>query len=141
MGSETLTLFGLGFDPSRLKRDLLLSNLDRATTNLGNVIVGSLQHAMLSQDSPEIQGIMDNIAKQEGIRGVLSMNNQSEIRFAPQRQLVGARLSFSDPGCAGCHSRGSTQHPNSILFTTAQGERVFPQLQSDQEPTRVSTLL
>ena len=107
------------------QRDLLLANLDRATTNLGNVIVGSLQHAMLSQDLPEIQGIMDNIAKQEGIRGVFLMNNQSEIRFAPQQQLVGTRFSFSDPGCAGCHSSGLAQHPNSVIFTTAQGERVF----------------
>ncbi len=107
------------------QRDLLLSNLDRATTNLGNVIVGSLQHAMLSQDLPEIQGIMDDIAKQEGIRGVFLMNAQGEIRFAPQERLVGTRLSFSDSGCAECHSSSSQQHSNSVIFTTAQGERVF----------------
>ena len=107
------------------QRDLLLSNLDRATTNLGNVIVGSLQHAMLSQDLPEIQGIMDNIAMQEGIRGVFLMNSQGEIRFAPQHQNVGTRLGFGDPGCVACHRSGLGQHPNSVIFTTPQGERVF----------------
>jgi signal transduction histidine kinase len=103
----------------------LLSNLDRATTNLGNVIVGSLQHAMLSQDLPEIQGIMDNIAKQEGIRGVFLMNPRSQIRFAPQSQGVGRQLSTSDPGCVECHGPNVARHPLSIIFATAQGERVF----------------
>ncbi|MDE3087909.1 MAG: HAMP domain-containing protein [Chloroflexota bacterium] len=107
------------------QRDLLLSNLDRSTTNLSNVIVGSLQHAMLSQDLASIQGIMDNIAKQEGIRGVFLMNRNSEIRYAPQTQEVGRQLSFNDPGCVGCHGPGVTQHPFSVIFTNPQGERVF----------------
>jgi signal transduction histidine kinase len=107
------------------QRDLLLFNLDRATTNLGNVIVGSLQHAMLSQDLGEIQGIMDNIAKQQGIRGVFLMNRNSEVRFAPQGQNVGARFAFADRGCVECHSPNSARHPDSIIFTTAQGEHVF----------------
>lgn len=107
------------------ERELLLSNLNSATTNLGNVIVGSLQHAMLSQDLPEIQGIMDNIAKQEGIRGVFLMNKRSEIRIAPQGQDVGRRFAFNDVGCVECHSSSVTPHPFSIIFTTAQGELVF----------------
>jgi signal transduction histidine kinase len=107
------------------ERDLLLSNLNGATTNLGNVIVGSLQHAMLSQDLPEIQGIMDNIAKQEGMRSVFLMNKESEVRFAPQGQDVGRRYTFNDVGCVECHGPNVTQHPFSIIFTTAQGERVF----------------
>ncbi len=107
------------------ERDLLLSNLNGATTNLGNVIVGSLQHAMLSQDLPEIQGIMDNIAKQEGIRGVFLMNKNSEVRFAPQSQDVGRRFAFNELGCVECHGPEVTQHPFSIIFTTAQGDRVF----------------
>jgi signal transduction histidine kinase len=107
------------------QRDLLLLNLDRATTNLGNVIVGSLQHAMLSQDLPEIQGIMDNIAKQEGIRAVFLMNRRSEVRFAPLRQDVGRQYSFNDPGCVECHGPDVARHPFSTIFTNAQGERVF----------------
>lgn len=107
------------------QRDLLLANLDLATTNLGNVIVGSLQHAMLTQDLPEIQGIMDNIATQGGIRDVFLMNQHSEIRFAPQSRNVGQQLGLYDPGCVECHGSNVTRHPFSIIFTNPQGERVF----------------
>lgn len=107
------------------QRELLLANLDRSTTNLGSVIVGSLQHAMLSQDLPEIQGIMDNIGKQEEIRTIFLMNKSGEVRFAPQGQEVGRRFTFGEPGCAECHASSAGQHSVSIIFTTAQGERVF----------------
>jgi signal transduction histidine kinase len=107
------------------QRDLSLSSLDRATTNLGNVIVSSLQHAMLTQDPSEIQGIMDNIASQEGIRDVFLMNTQNEIRFAPQHQAVGSRLSLADPGCAECHAGGQVLHSNSVILTPPQGARIF----------------
>ncbi|MBI5304489.1 MAG: HAMP domain-containing protein [Chloroflexi bacterium] len=107
------------------QRDLLLANLDRTTTNLGNVIVGSLQHAMLTQDLPEIQIIMDNIAKQGGIREVFLMNPRNEVRFAPQQRNVGTVFKRIDPGCVECHSPEITQHPFSIIFVNAQGERVL----------------
>ncbi len=107
------------------QRDLLLSNLDRATTNIGNVIVGSLQHAMLAQDLPEIQGIMDNIAKQDGIRTVFLMNTRSQVRFAPDQEGVGVTLERSAPGCVECHGPNVTIHSFSTIFTTPQGERVF----------------
>jgi signal transduction histidine kinase len=106
------------------ERDLLLSNLNGATTNLGNVIVGSLQHAMLSQDLPELQGILDNIGKQQEIRDVFLMNKQSQVRFASQPTAIGRQFQFSDVGCVECHGLGA-QHAFSTIFTTTQGERVF----------------
>lgn len=107
------------------ERDLLLSNLDATTTNLGNVIVGSLEHAMLSQDLPEIQGIVKNIAKQQGIRDVFLMNRRAQVRFAPDAGQVGRSLSLSDTGCVECHGPDVSQHTSSIIFTNAEGERVF----------------
>lgn len=107
------------------ERDLLLANLDRSTTNLGNVIDGSLQHAMLSQDLAGIQGIIDNISRQEGIRTIFLMNKQGQVRFAGDSQQLGQVLTLSDRGCAECHNNPATQHSSSIIFTTASGERVF----------------
>lgn len=107
------------------QRDLLLSNLDHATTNLSNVIVGSLQHAMLTQDLPEIQIIMNNIVRQGGIREVFLMNTRNEIRFAPEQQNVGTVFARTDPGCIECHGPKVTRHVFSIIYTNAKNERVF----------------
>ncbi len=107
------------------QRDLLLSNLDRTTSNLGGVIVGSLQHAMLSQDLPEIQGIMENIGQQQGIRDVFLLNRRDEIRFSSRPDVIGTRLTRSDAGCVECHGVDVTQHAFSITFVNGQGERIF----------------
>jgi signal transduction histidine kinase len=107
------------------QRELLLSNLDRTTTNLSNVISGSLQHAMLTQDWDEVQGIMANIAVQEGIRGVFIMNRTSRVRFSPDASLVGLQYNLNDEGCIECHSPQRSVHPYSEVFTNAQGERIF----------------
>jgi signal transduction histidine kinase len=107
------------------QRELLLTNLDQATTNLGSVIVASLQHAMLQQDLPAIQGILDNVGQEPGVRSVFVMNTSNEVRFAPQHQNVGARFTLAEPGCAACHAPSLTEHPSSIVFAAAGGEGVF----------------
>ncbi len=107
------------------QRDLLLSNLDQTTNNLGNVIVGSLEHAMLSQDLPEIQGIMENIGKQQGIRDVFLLNRRGEIRFSSHLGELGTQLTRGDTGCVECHGAKVTQHAFSITFVNDQGERIF----------------
>ncbi len=107
------------------QRDLLLSNLDSTTSNLGNVIVGSLEHAMLSQDLPEIQGIMENIGKQQGIREVFLINREGQVRFASRQDELGRRFTRADTGCVECHGGTVTPHPFSITFINAQGERIF----------------
>ncbi len=107
------------------QRDLLLANLDRTTNNLGGVIVGSLQHAMLSQDLPEIQGIMENIGQQQGIRDVFVLNRRNEIRFSSRTELIGTQLTRSDAGCVECHGVDVNQHAFSITYANARGERIF----------------
>ena len=44
---------------------------------------------MLSQDLPEIRGIVDNIGKQQGIDDVFLLNRRSEIRFSPRADEIG----------------------------------------------------
>ncbi len=107
------------------QRDALLANLDRTTTNLSNVIVGSLEHAMLSRDIGDIQVIMDNIASQGGVRDVFLMNSHDEVRFAPGQRNVGKVYARTDPGCVECHGPQVTQHTSSVIYTNDQNERVF----------------
>jgi signal transduction histidine kinase len=107
------------------QRDLLLANLDRATTNIGTIIVGSLMQAMLTQDLPEVQGILNNISKQSEVRHVFVMDNRSVVGFAPDDQTLGTEYTLTSPGCVECHAPDLPVHPFSIVYTTAQGERMF----------------
>ncbi len=107
------------------QRDLLLSNLDQTTSNLGNVIVGSLEHAMLSQDLPEIQGILQSIGKQQGIQDVFLLNRRGEIRFSSRQDEISRLLTRTDAGCVECHGAGAAPHALSITFVNTNGDRIF----------------
>ncbi len=116
------------------QRDLLLSNLDRATSNLGHVIVGSLEHAMLTQDLPEIQNMLNDIAKQQGIRDVFLINRRGEVRFSPRPAEIGKVLTQADPGCVECHKSPAAAHAYSTIFTSSAGDRVFRNCVPIQNP-------
>ncbi len=105
-------------------RDLLLANLERSTTTMGQVITGSLQHAMLNRDFSEIQQIIDNVAQQREIVGLVLLNKAGEIRIAPQGERVGTRLNQQDPECQVCHSHASELRKGSVILERPGG-RVF----------------
>jgi signal transduction histidine kinase len=56
---------------------------------------------------------------------VFLLNRRSEIRFSPRAEELGKQLALGDPGCVECHGPTVTQHTFSIVFTNAQGARVF----------------
>ncbi len=107
------------------QRDLLLTNLDRAAANLGNIIVGSLHHAMLQRDLSEIQDIVNNVGNETEVRNVFLMNDRNEVRFAPLGQNVGVRFTLNDPGCAACHASNLAEHPSSVVLATPGSETVL----------------
>jgi signal transduction histidine kinase len=106
-------------------RELEIGLLEQSATNLGQIVEGSLRHAMLEQDSAEAQEIMDDVAGRGGVENVFLINRQGEIRFAAQGEGIGTRLSPSDPGCQGCHSPDKQHVWNSTIITTATGKRVL----------------
>jgi signal transduction histidine kinase len=104
--------------------DVLMGNLERATTAMGQVITGSLRHAMLTNDFGEIQKIVDAVAQQGEIVNLAVLDKQGEIRIAPKGQTVGARLSQEDPTCQVCHRYASEQRKGSVILTQVNG-RIF----------------
>jgi signal transduction histidine kinase len=105
-------------------RALLLENLERATTAMGQVITGSLQHAMLTRDFSEIQQIIDDVAQQSEIANLALLNKQGEIRIAPKGQRTGTRLNQQDPTCQVCHRYAPEQRKGSVILEQPSG-RIF----------------
>lgn len=106
-------------------RQVLINNLERSMTNLGEVIESSLQPAMLTQESTEIQQAIDAIAEREEIEDIFLLNKEGEVRFSPLGQGVGTKPPLSDPGCQPCHRPGLQHQSFSAIFVTPEGKRVI----------------
>ncbi len=109
----------------REHRARVLREAEANLVNIGQMIEGSLEHALVTQDFAETQQIMDNVGRQRDIRSIVLLNNQSQVRFAPGGKGGGTRLNLDDPGCQVCHRAGEPPQGGSIIFTTAQGEPVL----------------
>ncbi len=109
-------------------RDLLVERMAATTDATSELIEGGLQHAMLTQDPTEIQQIVDEIAKQKGIKNLFLLNKRGEVRISPGKKMVGVKLDQSDPTCQICHQYSPLNRSRSVVFATASGERVFRSL-------------
>ncbi len=106
-------------------RELELSLLEQSATNLGQMVEGSLRHAMVEQDVAAVQQIVDDVAEKGGIEFIFLMNTQREVRYAPYREGVGTRWSLSEPGCQDCHSLDKPDQQHSAVVISASGKRVL----------------
>jgi len=109
-------------------RDLLMENLRLSASNTGDIIEASLQHAMLTNDFSEVQQIVDEIAKREGVRDLFLLDKQGRIVMSAAGKQVETVLSLDDPTCQACHQHETLNRNLSMVFTSVEGERVFRNL-------------
>ncbi|MCW5853097.1 MAG: HAMP domain-containing protein [Anaerolineae bacterium] len=109
----------------REHRERTLREAERNLVNVGQLIGGSLEHAMLTQDHTELQNIMDSVARLNDVRFMVLLNRRSEIRFAPGSRDIGKRLDLADPGCQVCHRSGETTLGGTVNWLTNDGEAVL----------------
>ncbi|MFQ6001138.1 MAG: HAMP domain-containing protein, partial [Anaerolineae bacterium] len=103
----------------------LIRRLEEWASHSGQVIKGSLQHAMLTQDWEEIQGIVDNVAGEEGVQTIFLLNKQGEIRISSDSDRVGRIIDIKDPTCQICHRFQPQMRSRSALLVSDTGVRIF----------------
>jgi HAMP domain-containing protein len=109
-------------------RDLMMDNLRLSASNLGEIIEGSLQHAMLTNDFSEVQGIVNEIAEREEVKGLFLLDNKGRIVISTDQKRVGTTMDLGDATCQSCHERKAVDRSLTCIFTTDQEERVFRNL-------------
>ncbi len=109
-------------------RDSMVDDLRLHASSLGEIIEGSLQHSMLTNDFTEVQGIVDEIAKIEEVKELFLLDNKGRIVISADQGRVGAMLDLSDTTCQSCHEHKAVDRSLTCIFATDQGERVFRNL-------------
>ncbi len=101
--------------------DVMLQNLETVTTAMGQVITGSLRHAMLTNDNGDIQNIINDVAKQNEITNLAVLDKQGVIRISPRSELIGTQLDQQDPTCQVCHRYSPEQRKASVILDPPGG--------------------
>ncbi len=101
--------------------DVMLQNLETVTTAMGQVITGSLRHAMLTNDYMDIQHTVEDVAQQNEISNLAVLDKQGIIRISPKPQMIGTQLDQHDPTCQVCHRYSPEQRKGSVILDQAGG--------------------
>ncbi len=103
----------------------MIERLGLSSTPLSDVIKGSLRHAMATRDLDEINHIVANVSKQQGVIKVFVVDKQGVIGISPDAADVGRRLTLEDATCQICHRVQAENRAKTVIFAVAEGQRVF----------------
>jgi signal transduction histidine kinase len=107
-------------------QDLLMENLQISAANAGEIIEGSLQHAMISNDFSTLEQIVDDIGHQAGVRDLLLLDKSGHVLVSTDDEMAGKTIDLDDVTCQACHSYKAASRNENVILTLGGGkERVF----------------
>ncbi len=112
------------------QRSLLMRNLELLAENAGQIVEGSLQHAMLAHDFRNVQEIVDGIVVEQGVLDLLLLDKQGQVVLSAGIENPGATMALSEPTCQACHQHEAASRNESVILTGLQGTRVFRNVNS-----------
>lgn len=102
-----------------LQREQLIENARKSATRVSQVIQASLDHAMVSDDAPMLDHMMQMVAGEAGLENLRILDMTGRVRFASVPSEAGRRYLTGEPLCRACHPGdklpGQVAIPNSQL--------------------------
>lgn len=108
-----------------LQRRTAMAELQLLAASAGAIAEHSLEEAMMANNRPAIQGIVDSVALAPGVRSVYLLNRQAVVAASPGRALNGQQLERTSATCWVCHRFPLADRPRGIVVTDAEGQPVF----------------
>jgi len=98
---------------------LLTDQTQLAVAQLGQVVTGSLRHAMLENSHAMLSGMLTDIGTTGAFRRVEIIDLNGVVKDSTVPAEVNQVHSLSEPGCQECHHLPPSAQPDTLLLTTA----------------------
>jgi signal transduction histidine kinase len=108
-----------------LHRREAIAELTQLAATTGAVAVHSMEGAMLSNNRPAIQTIVDGMAQASDVSAVYLLNPRAMVAASPQGRSNGEVLDRNSPVCQECHRFPAESRPKSIVITAPGSPAVF----------------
>jgi signal transduction histidine kinase len=102
-------------------RELIESQVRMTATQLGQILTGSLRHAMLANDKQMITDVLQDVGNMKTIDRVRIVDSQGVVRLDSQSADLGQQQQTDQPGCVECHIDPPATRPKAVLLSTASG--------------------
>jgi len=109
----------------QLQRRAAIADLSQLAATTGAVAEHSLEGAMLTNNRPAIQTIVDSVAQAPDVQMVYLLNTKAVVAASPGGRSNGQALDRASPVCQACHQFPAERRPHSIVVTAANGQPVF----------------
>ncbi|MBN1584412.1 MAG: GAF domain-containing protein [Anaerolineae bacterium] len=106
-------------------RNLLIKNLQTSAANAGEIIEGSLQHAMLTNNFSTLEQIVDNIAKQPRVYDLFLLSKSGHVLISTEEDMAGTTIDLDDPTCQACHRHKAALRNENVVLVTGEQEKLF----------------
>jgi signal transduction histidine kinase len=100
------------------KDKLLTDQTELAVAQLGQVVMGSLRHAMLENSHPMLSSMLADIGATGAFRRVEIIDLNGVVKASTVPGELNQVHSLSEKGCQECHQLPSTAQPDTLLLTT-----------------------
>jgi signal transduction histidine kinase len=109
----------------QLQRRAAIADLELLAATTGAVAERSLEEAMLTNNRPAIQSIVDSVARSPDVQSVFLLTPQAVVASSPEGSHNGEQLNLTSPTCQTCHQFPAANRPRSIVVTDTDGQSVF----------------
>ena len=103
------------------ERNLLESQVRMTATQLGQILTGSLRHAMLNNDNQMLAEALADVGGMDTIDRVRIVDSKGMVRVDSASSDVGVQQFTDRPGCSECHINPPATRPRTVLLSTASG--------------------
>jgi len=103
------------------ERHLLETQIAGGVQQLGDLVLGSLRHAMAINDPQMLDGILHDLNMIESIRRVQIIGIDHRVKANSSGKDENAALSTADQGCVECHSLPTESRPSTTVLSGVSG--------------------
>jgi signal transduction histidine kinase len=111
-----VTLSFLSYSHYNRERQTLIDVLDATAVHLGEVMRGSLRHAMLSRNMDQMQMMLDDIGGQQSVLRVAIFNANVQLALTNKPEDFIPSPSQTSPGCVECHRPEGILDQHSVVI-------------------------
>jgi signal transduction histidine kinase len=129
-----LVLISLSLIHSLYRQDVMEEQLRLTAVQLGDIMLGSLRHAMLANDGTGVSQIVAGIGRMETVQQVQMIGLDDRVVADSSVRTVGTIRRLDDPGCVECHQFPAESRPRTTRFSTSAGVlRIAAPIQNEPE--------
>jgi signal transduction histidine kinase len=103
----------------------LMDSVRDTAANTGQIIEGSLQHAMLTNDFSELEQVVASIGQQSSVRQLSLLDKAGQVLISTDDGVVGEQMDMATDTCQSCHQYAAATRNESMILTPPGAARVF----------------